>query len=167
MPHCVPRNAPPTIFSLKHTLIRSMATPNTPGMLISMHNASSKKACRGDLSEICPTMPSCRVTRPKCGMISQKSGHRSTSLLQSHRQPPVFDAKYPLTSKNSSPMLHPWKSNVLSIGMIRPLHGHRYFPPSWATLIGFSLIIPRRVPTFHMRARIKLVPTVRRVPRRQ
>jgi len=27
-------------------------------------------------------------------------------------------------------------------GMIRPLHGHRYFPPSWASLIGFSLIIP-------------------------
>jgi hypothetical protein len=118
MPHCVPKNAPPTIFSFKHTLIRSMATPNTPGMPISMHNASSKKACRGGLSEICPTMPSCRVTRPKCGMISQNSGHRSTSLTRPHRQPLFFDVKQmqniPLTSQNSSPVLHPSKSDVLS-----------------------------------------------------
>jgi hypothetical protein len=37
-------------------------------------------------------MHSCRVTRPKDGMISQKGGHRSTFLTKSHRQPPVFDA---------------------------------------------------------------------------
>jgi hypothetical protein len=47
---------------------------------------------------------------------------------------------------------------------IRPPHVHRYFPPSWITLIGFSLSITCRVPTFHKRARTKLVPTLRRVP---
>jgi hypothetical protein len=51
--------------------------------------------------------------------------------------------------------------------MIRPLRVHRYFPLSWASLIGFSLPITRRVPTFRERARTKLVPTVRRVPPRQ
>ena len=59
--------------------------------IISMHNASSKKACRRGLSEICPQMPPCRLTRPKCGMISQKSGHRSIFLTLSHRQPLLFD----------------------------------------------------------------------------
>jgi len=38
-------------------------------------------------------MPSFRVTRPKDGMISQKSGHRSIFLTLSHRQPLLFDAK--------------------------------------------------------------------------
>jgi hypothetical protein len=41
------------------------------------------------------------VNRPKVELISQKGGRRSTSLSRSHRQPLLFDAKYPLTSKNS------------------------------------------------------------------
>jgi hypothetical protein len=82
-----------TIFSLKHTLTRSTATPNTPGMAISMHNASSEKACRGGLSGLCSKTLPCRVTWPKDGMIFQKSGRRSTALLQSHRHALFFDVK--------------------------------------------------------------------------
>ena len=36
--------------------------------------------------------------------------------------------------------------------MIRPLHVHRYFPPSWSSLIGFSLNITWRVPKFRTKA---------------
>jgi hypothetical protein len=36
--------------------------------------------------------------------------------------------------------------------MIRPLHVLRYFPPSWASLIGFSLNITWRVPKFRSKA---------------
>src|SRR5450756_2484018 len=38
----------------------------------------------------------------------------TTFLSQSHRQPLLFDAKYPLTSKNSLPILPFLESNVLS-----------------------------------------------------
>jgi hypothetical protein len=54
------------------------------------------------------------VTRPKGELISQKGGRRSTSLSQSHRQSLLFDAKSPLTSKNSPPILQPPENNVLS-----------------------------------------------------
>jgi len=56
------------------------------------------------------------VTRPKGELISQKSGRCSTFLSQPHRQPLLFDAKYPLTSKNSLPILPLLESNVLSKG---------------------------------------------------
>jgi len=52
-----------------------------------MHNASSKKAGRRGLFELYSKMPSCRVTRPKDELISQKSGHQSTFLTKSHRHP--------------------------------------------------------------------------------
>jgi hypothetical protein len=54
------------------------------------------------------------VTRPKGELISQKGGRRSTSLSQSHRQPLLFDARYPLTSKNSPPILPSIEGNTLS-----------------------------------------------------
>ena len=46
-----------------------------------------------------------RINRmnPKGELISQKSGRRSTFQSQPHLQPLLFDAKYPLTSKNSPP----------------------------------------------------------------
>ena len=37
--------------------------------------------------EIFPQMPSCRITRPKGELISQKSGRRFTFLTKSHRRP--------------------------------------------------------------------------------
>ena len=43
-----------------------------------------------------------------------ESRGRGTSLSQSHRQPLLFDAKYPLTNKNSSPIHPPIESNTLS-----------------------------------------------------
>jgi hypothetical protein len=54
------------------------------------------------------------VTRPKGDLISQKGRRRSTSLSQLHRQPLLFDARYPLTSKNSPPILPSIESNTLS-----------------------------------------------------
>jgi hypothetical protein len=39
-------------------------------------------------------------------MISQKGGRCSTFLSQPHRQPLLFDAKYPLTSNNSPLYFH-------------------------------------------------------------
>jgi hypothetical protein len=54
------------------------------------------------------------VTRPKGDLIFQKSGRRSTFLTQPHRQPLLFDVKYPLTSKNTPPILPTIKSNALS-----------------------------------------------------
>jgi hypothetical protein len=60
-------------------------------------------------------MPSRRVTRPKGEPISQKSGRRSTFLTQSRRHPLFFDEKYPLTGKNTPPILRCAKSNILSI----------------------------------------------------
>jgi hypothetical protein len=55
-----------------------------------------------------------RVTRPKGELISQKSGRRSTFLSQPHRHPLLFDAKYPLTSKNSPSILPSIEINTLS-----------------------------------------------------
>jgi len=49
---------------------------------------------------------------------------------------------------------------------VRPLHLHRYFPPSFA-LIGFSLSIRWRVPAFHTRAWISFMPPLCRTPFRQ
>jgi hypothetical protein len=43
-----------------------------------------------------------------------KKGNRGTSLSQSHRQSLFFDAKYPLTSKNSSPIRPSIDRNALS-----------------------------------------------------
>jgi hypothetical protein len=60
------------------------------------------------------------VTQPKGELISQKGGRRPTSLSQSHRQSLFFNAKqmqdaiYPLTSKNSPPILPSIESNALS-----------------------------------------------------
>ena len=51
-------------------------------------------------------------------------------------------------------------------GTVRPLSVRRYFPLSQATLIGFSLSITDRVLTFYARAQTKIVPTLRRMPRR-
>jgi hypothetical protein len=65
----------------------------------------------------------------------------------------------------SSPSLHGLLSPLhWYYKIIRPLHMHWYFPPSWFTLIGFSLNIIWRVPVFHRRAWIKLVPTLHRMP---
>jgi hypothetical protein len=36
------------------------------------------------------------------------------AIFQSHRQPMLFDVKYPLTSKNSSPIVPAIESNALS-----------------------------------------------------
>ena len=52
-------------------------------------------------------------------------------------------------------------------GRIRPLPLPRYFPLSWTPLIGFSLRITGRVPTFCLRAQPTLVRPVRRVSPRQ
>ena len=54
------------------------------------------------------------MTQPKGELISQKSGRCSTFLSQPHLQPLLFDAKSPLTSKNSPPILRTIESNVLS-----------------------------------------------------
>jgi hypothetical protein len=54
------------------------------------------------------------VIRPKGDLIFQKSGRCYTSLSQSYRQPLLFDGKYPLTDKNSPPILPTVESNVLS-----------------------------------------------------
>jgi hypothetical protein len=59
-------------------------------------------------------MPFLRVTRPKGKPISQNDSRCSTSLSQPHCQPQLFDANYPLTSKNSPPILPSIESNVLS-----------------------------------------------------
>jgi hypothetical protein len=55
------------------------------------------------------------MARPKDELISQKSGHRATSIFQSHRYALFFDVKYPLTGKNSPPILPAVENNVLSI----------------------------------------------------
>jgi hypothetical protein len=46
---------------------------------------------------------------------TDSGGRRSTSDFQSHRQPLLFDEKYPLTGKNTPPILRAVKSNILSI----------------------------------------------------
>ena len=51
--------------------------------------------------------------------------------------------------------------------MIRPRHVHRYFPPSWFALIGFSLRITCRVPKFLVRACIRVTPPEHRTPHGQ
>jgi hypothetical protein len=45
-------------LTLQRLVIPSTPTPNTLGMPIFMHNASSKKACRRGLPELCSKMPS-------------------------------------------------------------------------------------------------------------
>ena len=52
-------------------------------------------------------------------------------------------------------------------GIIRPLHVHRYFPPSWSALIRFSLNIIWRVPKFRIRAQIRFTPPLHRTPHSQ
>jgi len=54
-----------------------------------------KEARRRVLTELHSKMPSCRITRLKGELISQKSGRRSTFLSQPQRQPLLIDAKYP------------------------------------------------------------------------
>lgn len=51
--------------------------------------------------------------------------------------------------------------------MVRPLHVHRYFPPSWISLIRFSLRITCRVPKFRIRAKTRVAPSEHRIPRGQ
>jgi hypothetical protein len=51
--------------------------------------------------------------------------------------------------------------------LVRLLHVHRYFPPSWVSLIGFSLNITWRFPTFRTRAKIRFPPPLCRTPPRQ
>ncbi len=75
--------------------------------------------CAWNLSPQRRGMPPCRVTRPKGELISQKSGHQSTFLTKSHRHPLLFDANYPLTSKNSPPILPSRKRKFLSINSIQ------------------------------------------------
>jgi hypothetical protein len=75
-----------------------------------------KEASRGGLTEVCSKIPSRRVTRPNDELISQKSSRCSTFRPQPHRQPLLFDAqislrKYPLTGKNSPPILSPLKAS--------------------------------------------------------
>jgi protein-S-isoprenylcysteine O-methyltransferase Ste14 len=51
-------------------------------------------------------MSSCRVTRPKGELISQKSSHRTIFLTKSHLQPPVFGAircKIPIDKQKQPP----------------------------------------------------------------
>lgn len=73
-----------------------------------------KEVCRRGLSELCSTTSSCRVTRPKHELLTQKSVCRPIFLTQPHRQPLLFYAKYPLSSKDSTSILLTIESNVLS-----------------------------------------------------
>jgi hypothetical protein len=54
--------------------------------------------------------PLWQVNRSNGQSVSQKSSHCSTFFSQPHRQPLLFDAKDPLTSKNSPPILRPSKA---------------------------------------------------------
>ena len=47
-------------------------------------------------------------------MMHRYFSRRLTSLSQTHRQPLLFDTKYPLTNKNSLPILSLIESNTLS-----------------------------------------------------
>jgi hypothetical protein len=54
------------------------------------------------------------VTQPKGELICLNDYRRFTSLPQSHRHSLLLDAEYPLTSKNSPPILPSIESNTLS-----------------------------------------------------
>ncbi|MEK7827260.1 MAG: hypothetical protein AAB299_05960 [Thermodesulfobacteriota bacterium] len=57
--------------------------------------------------------------------LSKKGGLYSSYLSQPHRHPFLFDAKYPLTSKNSPPILPSIESNTLS-NKQRQFHSQGY-----------------------------------------
>jgi hypothetical protein len=60
-------------------------------------------------------MPSCRVTRPKGELISQKSGHRSIFITQLHRQPLLFDAGISIDKQKQPPYTSATKAISLSM----------------------------------------------------
>jgi hypothetical protein len=61
-----------------------------------------------------PVLTELNPVEVKIPAAYHKGGRRSTFLSQSHRRPLLFDAKYPLTSDNSPPIVQPLESNTLS-----------------------------------------------------
>ena len=97
-------------------MITSIETLNIPGTNTSRHNAlRTRRISEANLmreGEVC--LNSVKKAFVAGEQIPHKDGCRSTALSQSHRQSLLFDVKYPLTRKNSPPILLSIESNTLS-----------------------------------------------------
>jgi hypothetical protein len=100
-------NTPLPISSSKHTLILSMATPNTHGMNTSNHNASKLEVYMKGLSKFCKKYPFGRRTDQKVSRflirtdvaMYPRRGHRCRT--------PHFVAKISLTYKTEFLIVRP------------------------------------------------------------
>ena len=112
-----------------------------------------------------PTDPDVRLSAHPARANHGVTAFPHSPASEAHR---LIPCGWPAASSSSPVPFAPCALHALHhyYGTVRPLPAHRYFPPSRITLIGFSLSIADRVLTFYARARTKLMPTLRRMPRR-
>jgi hypothetical protein len=82
----------------------------------------------------------------KFSLHTARDGLTPDGISAAGRRERLCSSGFPRWQSRSLSHLIPFAPDPLQIaqcycGMIRPLHVHRYFPPSWFALMGFSLRI--------------------------